>query len=225
MKGGAIGVVVAIGGVIFASVATYLIVVVLFDRDREPPEELRCGEIHLEWDEVTRAETYELYRDGERLYRGSDTDLVDRPLIRGQVYTYTLRALNAGGESEFSETRDLAAVRRCPPSDPPEHIIVDDVVCGGNIVFSWEDVRDTDIYQVERRRRTFDIGALLVGERFGHVAESARALVIEVDLEPGELYVYRIRAGNESGWSEWTTRSIRASEVCPPERPEPPRGT
>ena len=198
----------------------------------------RCGQIRVAWEEASRAEHYELYRDGDLVYKGPDTSVLDSDLIYGKNYNYHIRAVNPGG-AELSETQRFQAVTRCVPQYAPRQVEIQPMECGGHLSFSWDPVAEADFYRVEEgdgveRRGVFFGSAPWAGrlqddeERArgdgDSVYEGTQRMVRKFDLEPGREYTYTIWAGNETGYSqEGRQVKVTASKQCPPDSPQPPR--
>ncbi len=209
----------------FASsvMAPFVFSALLSDVQR-PELDDRCGEIDIRWDSALRANIYELYRNGDLIYRGRSREYKDVPLIQNSLHEYRLLAINDGGVSEFSEGSVLQVNRPCPP-EAPEDIDVQEMPCGGSVSIEWDPVARATVYEVVRRPVPILTGAftdwsgrpttLYVGEETSFSEDG---------LVPGGLYSYRVRGGNETDMGSWYRKFVRASEICPPERPDPPRG-
>lgn len=182
----------------------------------------RCGEIVLSWEPVERAETYKLYRNGEEIYNGRFLGYKDKPLIQENIHAYRLMAVNQGGESDISEEAVLRIESPCPP-EAPEEITVHETPCGGNVSFEWDPVPRAEVYEVVRRPAPIITSTLNEWSKgVSTLQVSAETEFSEEGLIPGGFYSYRIRGGNETDMGDWYKKYIRASEICPPERPEPP---
>jgi fibronectin type 3 domain-containing protein len=55
--------------------------------------------VHLTWEPVKDADSFELKRNGKIVYSGSDTVFIDSPLKAGTIYQYELTAVNSTGLS------------------------------------------------------------------------------------------------------------------------------
>ncbi len=195
----------------------------LFADLREPEVEKKCGEIVLSWESVERAQSYVLYRDGEPIYSGRARSYVDRPLVLGDFHLYSLVAVNEGGRSDVSAENLIKTERPCPP-EAPEKITVHESPCGGKVSLEWEPSREVDTYQLVRSPIPVLTGGIFAWMRENVVYEGDETAFEEDGLQPGGFYTYKVRAKNETGWSDWTSKFIRASKMCPPERPSPPTG-
>ena len=184
----------------------------------------RCGEIDLWWDTALRADVYELYRNGDLIYRGRSREYKDVPLIQNNLHEYRLLAINDGGVSEFSEGSVLQVNRPCPP-EAPEDIEVHEMPCGGNVFFEWDPVARATVYEVVRRPAPVLTDTVRVWARGPVTVQvSEQSSFSEGGLVPGAFYSYRVRGGNETDMGNWYRKFVRASEICPPERPDPPMG-
>uniref|UniRef100_UPI0004715BC8 fibronectin type III domain-containing protein n=1 Tax=Paenibacillus sp. 1-18 TaxID=1333846 RepID=UPI0004715BC8 len=72
--------------------------------------------IKLSWDAVDYAQSYELQRDGQVVYTGSDLTYTDTGLKESTTYTYTLVAKNGTGESSPASVQVKTADPT--PADP-----------------------------------------------------------------------------------------------------------
>jgi len=195
----------------------------------------RCGWVEVVWDQVDRADIYELYRDGQLIYRGQDLSFFDTDLIFGQWYRYQIRAVNSSGLQDSREQR-LQAAFRCPPAQAPLQVRIDPVeVCGGHVRFSWSSVPEANFYRVERAvpsrgrglmsppwRRTVQADSSLGGGQL--VYQGPGLELFEQGLEPEREYQYFIWSGNETDYSQdQRTVTVRSSKRCPPGIPTPPR--
>ncbi len=196
----------------------------LFADMTEPDIEKECGEIVLSWESAKRAESYILYRDGTQVYSGRGRSYVDRPLVVSEFYIYSLIALNDGGISEESQEVLIKTKRPCPP-EPPESILVYESPCEGEVSFEWSPSPRAETYQVARSPVPGSTGTVFAWMMEDIVYEGGGTYFRGDGLQAGGLYSYKIRAGNESGWSDWSSKFIRASRVCPPEKPLPPVGS
>ncbi len=213
-----------IGGVvtIFSFVVSSLVFSTIFASiERKEPDD-RCGEVFLEWDPVERAKEYELYRDDELIYKGEELQFLDRYLIMGDTHSYNLKAVNKSGESELSRTSSITVSRPCPP-ERPEDVVTHDMPCGGYVYFEWESVPRATVYEVSRNPVPGFAGGPRDWMEENTVYRGPETEFFEGELKEGAWYSYKIRAGNDSGWSEWTGKLIKASDICPPSTPLPPR--
>lgn len=212
-----------LGGAILVSLAiSPLIFSTLFAGFERKVVDDGCGEIWIEWDSVERASRYELYRSGELVYVGGSLWFLDRPLIMGESYIYHLKALNQGGESEFSRQTTMTAERPCPP-ERPEEIDIYDMPCGGYMYLEWDLVPRATVYEVARNPVPGFAGGPGDWISENIVYNGSETDFFEGGLKPGAFYSYKIRAGNDSGWGEWSSRFVKASLICSPETPSPPR--
>lgn len=192
----------------------------------------RCGLLSVTWDPVARAEEYELYRDGQLVYKGGNTAFTDR-VVFGRWYNYRIRAANSAG-SYSSEYRKLRSTVRCAPQEAPARVEVLPVTCGGNVRLTWSQVPEAQTYRVEKPGQSSFFFAAPPWQRGGRsvdqpgdgqvIYEGSNTEFTERDLDPGQSYTYVIWAGNETGYSEQKREiKVTASSQCPPERPGPPR--
>ncbi|MFP4539503.1 MAG: fibronectin type III domain-containing protein [Candidatus Paceibacterota bacterium] len=190
--------------------------------DIEKPEEpANCGEVFLSWEETERAQRHQLYRNGDVIYEGDGFRYRDREVLLNETRDYHLVALNKSGESEPSEITEVQIERPCPP-EPPENITVHEQECGGSVSIEWSEPSRAERYRVSRAPIPFITGKLHEISQTEVIYEGPENQFSEEGLIPGGFYSYRVEAGNESGWSEVSSKFVRASLPCLPERPEPP---
>lgn len=204
-------------------VAPFVFSALLSDIER-PELEDRCGEIDIRWDPALRANIYELYRNGDLIYSGRSMEYKDRPLIQNNEHEYRLLAINDGGVSEFSEGSVLKVERPCPP-EAPEGIDVREMPCGGSVFIEWDPIARADVYELVRKPVPILTGTLIEWSgRPTTLYIGEETSFSDSGLVPGGLYSYMVRGGNETDMGDWYRKFVRASEICPPERPDPPRG-
>jgi hypothetical protein len=148
-------------------------------------------EVILAWDEVEDAATYDIEANGEKVGSTAALTYTHTGLQPDTQYTYRVRAVNRGGEGEWC---DRLYVDTLP--DPPE-------LPGG---FEIEDrTKDTITLKWNKadRAEAYDI------EADGAIIDSAtETTYVHAGLAPDTEHIYRIRARNRGGASEWTAEVI-----------------
>lgn len=220
----AIFIFLGIGAVVSLVISPFIFSSVFGDIKKPEKKNVLCGQIALIWDSVERAQSYSLYRNDELVYNGPVPEYIDRPLVFGDSYEYLLKALNKGGESEFSEKSILVATEVCPPEEP-KNIKVLESSCGGEVALGWDEVPMARLYQVARKPIPGFTGTIFQWFSENIIYEGELNEFFEDGLQVGGKYSYMIRAGNQTGWSQWEKRSVTASKICPPEKPLPPEKT
>ncbi len=84
------------------------------------PGACSTNNINLSWNAAPGATSYNLYRDGSRVYSGSATSRTDnhrRDIVPGAVLTYTVDAENGGGVSPRSSPITVNAPAECDMAD------------------------------------------------------------------------------------------------------------
>ncbi len=81
------------------------------------------GNVDLSWRAVPDASVYQLMRGSIDIYNGPLTEFADSSLTPGRDYTYTIRAGNIGGWSEFSQITAKAS-GPCAPSQSDYSYII-----------------------------------------------------------------------------------------------------
>jgi hypothetical protein len=170
----------------------------------------------FEWTEVEEAATYEL-----QISKGPefDTTRITVPNISNTEYEYEgledttryfwrVRAeFEDGTMSGWSPSRFFETVLRSPetpawdPEDGEEGVSSD-------LILSWNETSRAEVYQVQ----------LAEGEDFESlVAESkdieTTTYEIEEELAGQTTYYWRVRAGNESGYSDWSEALAFTTEM------------
>jgi len=164
-----------------------------------------CAQLEISWGSVQRATGYKLYRNGTALYEGKARSFVDSGLVLGEKYRYVVYGLYNGEQGEPSEVQEITAPDVCPPKIPSLNFKAKP--CGGQITITWTPDIKVTVYELFRGNRKIYSGPLT---RF-----------IDSGLKPHQTYEYKIRAGNQGGWSDFSTpASFQASGLCAPSIPE-----
>lgn len=106
------------------------------------------NEVNLSWNFVNDLDAIEVWRDGayQALIGGNTASYTDVVPVRGQIYSYTLRASNECGWGEFTVPFEGAS-----PADPdPVADVFATVVPGVGIQIDWLDIDLETGYQIER---------------------------------------------------------------------------
>jgi hypothetical protein len=186
---------------------------------------LSGNEARLDWrDRSDNEETFRIERRASIIAPytevgvvGADvTTFTDASLSPGTTYAFRIRACNAAGCSDYEGPVLVTtlAVQSAPAA--PDGLVAS-AVSSSEIVLEWTDnASNEDEFRVERRLDTSG-----VFEPVGGTGPDVTAFSDD-GLEPGTTYVYRVRACNAAGCSEF---SAEASATTPaPSPPEPPSG-
>ena len=155
------------------------------------------GAIKLSWDTVSNATKYEIQRsvgndDNYVAYKTTtNTSFTNTAVTAGKTYYYRVKAVGAGGESDWAyeyQTCDLAR---------PE-ISISNVASSGKIKLSWKAVEGADGYEIQRS----------VGNDDNYVAykTTTSTSFTNTATTAGKTYYYRVRAiydGKSSANSAW----------------------
>ncbi len=171
------------------------------------PSALGCGQAEITWEKVSGATGYVLYRNGSEVYDGKELKFLDKGLVPGATYVYTVRARNAGGLGAASPVTTITVPSECPPAAP--FVWAQAGACGGTLQVSWSRPEGVTFYEVYRgNTRVFS------GSKFSF---------LDRGLSVGKTYSYKVRAGNAGGWGAFSKEaSATASVVCPPLAPAAP---
>lgn len=150
--------------------------------------------VKLSWPSVKGAETYWIMVDGIKIDNGKNTTYTHENLMPLSGHTYTVKAVNRGGESGWSEKIDVTTW----PEEPvtPTNILATSGKT--SISLSWYKVPYADGYEVE-----------IDGSSVKSVTDEAFE---DGNLSAGTNHTYRVRAKNISGTSEWS-REITISTM------------
>ncbi len=172
------------------------------------PAVLACGQAKITWTGVSGATDYVLYRNGVEVYNGKNLEFLDKGLMPGVTYAYTVRAKNAGGLGPVSPVQTITIPPQCPPAIP-NIWTQEGTVCGGTVQVFWGRVQGADFYEVFRGN--------------ARVFSGNTTSYIDRGLVSGNSYAYKVRAGNSGGLGQFSQEtSVKASVVCPPAAPKVP---
>jgi len=142
-----------------------------------------CNQIDLQWDSVTHATYYEIYRDGSLLDSSSTTNYSDTGLAQNTSYTYSLAACNSAGCS--SQGTGVSFTTLNVPSTPSSPTISNQTC--DSLTLSWSTVTGTSSYKVFRN--SVEIGT------------TSSTTYTDTGLTKNTTYTYAIQACNDCGCS------------------------
>lgn len=119
-------------------------------------------------------------------------------------YAYRVRGCNAAGCGPFSAT--VSVVAFSPPSVSPG-LSAPAVALNGNFAVSWSSVPDANKYSVEESAN---------GAGWAVYSELA-ATGLSISGKPTGNYSYRVRAGNDAGWSGVYSNVVSVASLQPPQ--------
>jgi titin len=143
--------------------------------------------------------------------RPNVTGYADNNLAGNTTYFYRMRALNAGGYSNYSN--EASATTLPNPPAPPSHLIAT-AVSNQRINLAWKDSADNEVgLNIERRLSTAInyINLATVGANVTSFADTA--------LAADTKYFYRLRAYNSGGHSGYSNETSATTLPNPPATP------
>jgi predicted phage tail protein len=150
---------------------------------------------------------------------GGATVFQDTGIQSGTTYYYRVRARNISGFSDYSVEASATTPGVPPPVPGPPTDLSAAAVDTSTIDLSWTaSAGVVDGYHVER--------SLTPGSGFVAVDTVAGGVTVFQDsgLEGGTTYHYRVRARNESGFSNYSAEASATTPVPPPPVPGAPSG-
>lgn len=189
------------------------------------------GQIDLTWDAVAGADSYEVYsyegtaepRDQSswKLVKSElpDTWLTVTALTNGTSYAFAVKAVNAAGESEFSQAAVAVPTTVLPDApDAPDHLAA--VAGDGQVVLSWNAMPRSVTYAVYRFEGT---EAPLDPAQWIQVVEAVRGTSYTVTgLTNGLSYVFAVKSANAGGVSDFSGTAVATPGAPQPQLPEAP---
>lgn len=162
-------------------------------------KERDCVQLHISWEKIRYAQGYRLYRNGVIVYQGRDNNFFDSGLTPNKRYSYVVYGLINGKQGQPSEIKEIITPNVCTPLPP--QLNLQESSCGGNIALTWAANSSAKVYQLFRNNRKVYQGPL--------------NYFLDSNLFPNKTYQYKIRAGNESGWGEFSKNFyFTSSNVC-----------
>ncbi|WP_176560328.1 fibronectin type III domain-containing protein [Brevibacillus dissolubilis] len=107
----------------------------------------------LTWDAVSGALSYELKRDDQVIYTGTDTSYTDQGLTASTTYTYTVAAVNEAGVSAAATT-SVTTKTPVPPAPVLATPELKASLNGSTANLSWNDVAADAEYELKRNGTT-----------------------------------------------------------------------
>lgn len=139
--------------------------------------------ITITWDIVDGAVNYEIYIDKSQVISTSKNEYKLTGLLPNSIHTFSIRASNGDGYSEWS----VEKIQMCAPEIPKE--LKADAL-PDSIKLYWETVEKAIAYDLE-------VDGMLV-------ENISELLYIHKNLLPNTKHEYRIRSKNESAKSDWS---------------------
>ena len=163
----------------------------------------------LTWLGSERAEQYRIQIAELESFESTtlDSTLADSSLSAGDLldfdstYYWRVKALTAGGESEWSESRSFSTLPDLPgmvemmlPEDGAKDVEI-------NPILSWQKSKNAKSYRIQLSMAPKFNQNDLVADADGIVNTE---LLLTEDLESSAEYFWRVRSENEAGISEWS---------------------
>lgn len=163
---------------------------------KDPSTSTTTDSITLSWDAVSGATGYDVMFDGKE-YSVTGTSRTFTGLSQNKSYTYAIRSKNAGGASEYSDTKTIQTLP-VPPSTPT-NVSVD--VTADSVEISWNPVSGATSYDVVFDGKTY------------RVTDTTKTIT---GLTPTTNYSYSVRANNAGGSSAYTaSRTVQTPGIIP----------
>lgn len=156
------------------------------------------NQVSLSWSSSATATGYKIYRDGTLLASPTSPTYIDSAVINGTNYSYTVSAINDGGES--AKTAARSAVPQVPAPSSPTNLQAS--AGDGSVSLTWTASATATAYKIYR-------GGTLLATQSG-------TTYTDTGLTNGTLYSYTIKASNaggESGTSSVASATPVASVV------------
>ncbi len=167
------------------------------------------GEYTVSWIAATLAQIYILQEDDNVAFSSPDTGYTGPALflnVRGKeegTYYYRVRASNTAGDSDWSTVQSV----RVGPPDTPVLNAIDNDDGDGNYTVSWIAATLAQTYNLQENNKDLDLDS-----------ESGTSKLIR-GRDIG-TYVYRVRASNAFGSSDWSNTQTAVVTVPPPACPQ-----
>lgn len=151
---------------------------------------------HLNWDESPGATTYRLYRNGTRIYEGSNTNYIDNSLTPHTYYKYELYASDGNRSSFYPANTGIISLPLKPQS--PSNFISKNI-SSNSVTLSWNSSQYATYYQLKRN---------------GIVIYKGNQLSFtDKNLQANTSYIYEVIAGNYAHTSEASNLSTTTSNI------------
>lgn len=157
--------------------------------------------INITWPSSSGATGYDVQVDGVVINNGTSTTYNHSGLSPNTQHTYRIRVRNAGGAGNWSA---LLTVQTLP--DPPAvPVNLNAQPAQTEVVLTWEQVVNAESYDLEADGNIIDVGN--------------NTAYVHGGLTPETDHIYRIRAKNAGGISEWSQPLTVKTLPYPPEAP------
>ncbi|EGW36943.1 fibronectin type III domain-containing protein [Desulfosporosinus sp. OT] len=159
------------------------------------------SEIYLDWDSVSDATAYYIYRATSSFGTYTKVDTVtttsytDDDLSDNTTYYYKVKAVNSSGTSDYS-----SAVHATTSDESDELSVPDDLTAtvksSSEIYLDWDSVSDATAYYIYRATSSFGT--------YAKVDTVTTTSYTDDDLSDDTTYYYKVKAVNSSGTSNYS---------------------
>ncbi|MCX7923037.1 MAG: hypothetical protein N3B21_13665 [Clostridia bacterium] len=159
--------------------------------------EAKSTEIKLTWAPVEDATSYEIEVDGKLTNNGASTEFVHSDLIPGTTHIYKLRAKNEQVTSFWTpRMKVLTSLGDISNLEVPVNLTA--IPSGTTMIVTWDSVTGAKEYEIDVNGQVYSTGA--------------STNYIHKDVAPGTQHIYKVRAKNTAGTSNW---SAAVTQVVP----------
>ena len=184
------------------------------------------SEIDLTWvDNSDNEDEFEIQRDSGSGFQGitsvgaDSTAFSDSGLDPETEYTYRVRSSNGSGNSEWSAAFSATTLPLDVLAPESPSGLQATVASSSQINLTWEDDSDTeDEFEISRKQ-----GSAGQWQTIDSVLQDSESYQ-DTGLDPVTEYIYRVRATNSSGASEWTGEVSATTDAPPLQAPTAPSG-
>jgi hypothetical protein len=156
----------------------------------------------LNWPEATGVTSYDVEADGSVVNNGTATTFTHTGLAPSTQHHYRVRANNAGGTGYWSPLVSTVTLTD-PPAVPTD---LQAVPSQTDMTVAWDIAARADSYEIEADGVVIDNGSQTTFTHSG--------------LQPLTDHIYRIRAKNAGGTSDWSAPIVQKTLPYPPPTPE-----
>lgn len=164
------------------------------------------SQVSLSWTAATNATTYDLYRNGT-VYASNltGTTYTNTAITVGTAYNYTVKAKNANGSTDNSNSIQTVTPTNCAP--PGSFTLTATAECSGTtsrINLTWTTSATASSYDIYRN------GAL-------YASDVAGTQFLNTYITSGTTYTYSVTAKNNRGTTTNSNGMVSATAlICPP---------
>ena len=162
----------------------------------------KSDRITLSWDASNHSQSYQIEKDGNIIERNCiETYYIDSNVQPDTVYSYRVKAANATGESDWSQSLDKKTLGQVP-SSPTVSIVTGSAI---SVTIEWFSSEDVTGYEIEADGHIYNMGMNTVFEHNG--------------LVPGTVHTYAVRSRSVNGKGEWSNYITYKTKPLVPDIP------